>query len=73
MPPDIDLTTIETPYHDLLPSLSAEEYDMLLADIGANGQMVPIVVDGTTNTLIDGHHRLRVCQQLGIVPKVEVV
>jgi site-specific DNA-methyltransferase (adenine-specific) len=73
MPPDIDLTTIETPYHDLLPSLSAEEYDMLLADIGANGQMVPIVVDGPTNTLIDGHHRLRVCQELGIVPKVEVV
>jgi site-specific DNA-methyltransferase (adenine-specific) len=73
MPPDIDLTTIETPYHDLLPALSTEEYDMLLADIGANGQMVPIVVDGPTNTLIDGHHRLRVCQQLGIVPKVEVV
>ncbi len=66
MPQDHNYTT---PFVDLLPPLSTEEYEALKQDIEANGQQAPIIVtlDGC---VIDGHHRLRVCHELGLVPLV---
>lgn len=61
-----------TPFIDLLPPLATFEYAALVHDIAENGQQVPIVVtdDGT---VIDGHHRLKACQELGLVPVVRTV
>ena len=61
-----------TPFIDLLPPLRSDEFDALKQDIEANGQQVPIMVtpDGI---VIDGHHRLRVCRELGLVPLVREI
>ncbi len=69
MPDGHDYTT---PYIDLLPPLRSDEFDALKQDIEVNGQQVPIMVtpDGI---VIDGHHRLRVCRELGLVPLVREV
>lgn len=69
MPDGHDYTT---PFIDLLPPLATDEYAALVHDIAENGQQVPIVVtdDGT---VIDGHHRLKACQELGLVPVVRTV
>lgn len=61
-----------TPFIDILPPLRSDEFTALRQDIEVNGQQVPIIVtpDGC---VIDGHHRLRVCRELGLVPLVRVV
>jgi N6-adenosine-specific RNA methylase IME4/ParB-like chromosome segregation protein Spo0J len=48
-----------------MPALSASEYDELKSDIKARGVMVPIEYDDEGN-VIDGHHRLQICEELGI-------
>ncbi len=57
--------------YQVLPDLTADEYAELKADIQARGVMVPIEFDEQGNTL-DGHHRLKICEELGITdyPKV---
>jgi hypothetical protein len=57
--------------YQLLPPLSAEEYEALKADIAEHGLQYPIIVDEDGNVL-DGHHRARICQELGISPPTEV-
>lgn len=52
------------PYQHL-PPLSNEEYAALKEDIREHGVLVPVEVDEHGNTL-DGHHRRRVCAELGI-------
>lgn len=54
----------------LMPPLRLEEYEALKADIAKRGVLVPIVVDVDTGQVIDGFHRLRACQELGIKPPV---
>jgi ParB-like chromosome segregation protein Spo0J len=49
--------------HQVMPSLTEEEFQALKADIAENGVMVPIVKDGEGN-LIDGHHRERAVREL---------
>jgi len=60
--PDVSLD--ETPYQ-VLPELDAEEYRALKEDIRKNGIIVPITVDGD-GQIIDGHHRYKAAQELGI-------
>ena len=57
--------------YQVMPDLTADEYAELKADIKARGGMVPIEFDEQGNTL-DGHHRLKICEELGITdyPKV---
>jgi ParB-like chromosome segregation protein Spo0J len=54
-----------------MPNLSTEEYAELKSDISSRGVMVPIEFDEQGNVL-DGHHRLQICEELGIkdFPKV---
>ncbi len=54
-----------------MPDLSPEEYDELKRDIAARGVMVPVELDEHQN-ILDGHHRVRICQELGIkdYPKI---
>jgi hypothetical protein len=42
------------------------EYSALKADIAKRGVLVPIEIDAEDKTVVDGHHRLRACEELGI-------
>ena len=57
--------------YQVMPPLTAEEYNELKNDIAERGVMVPIEYDERGNVL-DGHHRLQICAELGIkdFPKV---
>ena len=58
--------------YQLLPSLTETEYETLKADIEQRGVMVPVEYDEKGNVL-DGHHRLRACAELGIKDYPSVV
>lgn len=49
----------------VMPPLGAEDFAALKADIAARGVLVPVEYDEAGNVL-DGHHRVRACQDLGI-------
>ncbi len=51
--------------YQLLPSLSPEEYADLKADIAERGVQVPVEFDESGN-ILDGHHRMQICAELGI-------
>jgi ParB-like nuclease domain len=51
--------------YQFMPPLSPEEYADLETSIRKHGVMVPILRD-TNEVVIDGHHRLRIAQSLGI-------
>ena len=57
--------------YQVMPDLTPEEYADLKEDIAKRGVMVAIEFDDLGNVL-DGHHRLRACAELGIAdyPKV---
>ena len=57
--------------YQVMPELTEDEYAELKGDISQRGVMVPIEYDELGNVL-DGHHRLRICDELGIkeFPKV---
>jgi ParB-like chromosome segregation protein Spo0J len=58
-------------YEKLLPKMSEEEFAELKISIQEEGQHYPIVVNEDLEVL-DGHHRFRVCTELGIEPDFEV-
>lgn len=57
--------------YGILPSLLPEEYEALKASISERGVDVPIVVD-QNGDIIDGFHRRRACDELGIFCPREV-
>ena len=50
---------------DILPELPISEYETLKASIAARGVDVPILVD-QNKEIVDGKHRRRACDELGI-------
>lgn len=54
-----------TGLYQLMPSLTAEEYNELRDDIAANGVTVPIITT-EGGEIIDGHHRARIARALGV-------
>ncbi len=54
-----------SPYQ-LLPPLSPDDYAALEADIIARGVLVPVEYDEAGN-ILDGHHRVQICESLGLV------
>lgn len=62
---------VERQDYQVMPPLTADEYAELKEDIRRRGVMVPIEFDEAGNVL-DGHHRLQICAELGITdfPKV---
>jgi N6-adenosine-specific RNA methylase IME4/ParB-like chromosome segregation protein Spo0J len=55
---------IDAPYQ-VMPPLSADEYEALKADIAARGVQVPVEYD-ELGAILDGHHRVQICQELEI-------
>lgn len=57
--------------YQVMPALGDEEYRELKEDIARRGVMVPVEFDEHGHVL-DGHHRLQICAELGIkdYPKV---
>ena len=47
---------------ELLPTLSAEEFSALEADILANGRYASIIVNQNL-VIVDGHNRYCICQK----------
>lgn len=56
--------TDSTPWQ-LFPNLADDEYEALKADIAERGVLVPVEYDEHGN-ILDGHHRVRACRELGI-------
>ena len=50
----------------VMPDLSEAEYQALKDDIAKRGVMVPVEVDADTGVVLDGYHRKRACQELGL-------
>ena len=58
------MTDDTTPWQ-LFPNLADDEYEALKADIAERGVLVPVEYDEHGN-ILDGHHRVRACGELGI-------
>lgn len=52
--------------YQLLPPLSPEEYQALERSIIEHGVLVPVEYD-ESGEIIDGHHRVAICESLGLV------
>jgi ParB-like chromosome segregation protein Spo0J len=63
-PPDPQVK-INPEYASLVPELSPEEYESLKQSIKENGLYVPLIVN-QDGIVLDGHHRFKACQELGI-------
>ena len=58
-------------YEKLMPKMSEEEFTELKASIESEGQHYPIIANEDLEVL-DGHHRFRACNELGIEPDFEI-
>ena len=61
----------EYPYQ-VMPDMPAEQFEALKADIAARGVLTPIELD-ETGAILDGHHRKRACDELGITDYPTVI
>ncbi len=66
-----NIININPGYSKLINPLSKLEYDVLKNSINNKGLHLPIIVN-QDNVILDGHNRLKICQELGIEPKFEV-
>jgi len=55
---------IDREFQELIPPLTNEEYAGLEASVLAEGVLMPLVE--WNGTVVDGHHRLRICREHGI-------
>lgn len=51
---------------NLLPDLTAEEYQRLKESIKEHGVLVPVSICAHTGRILDGNHRVRACNEIGI-------
>jgi ParB-like chromosome segregation protein Spo0J len=56
----------------VVPPLSDEEFAALKTDIELRGVLVPVEYD-EAGSVLDGHHRIRACQELGITTWDKIV
>lgn len=57
------------PAAKIVPEMTPKEFGDLIEDIRENGQQLPIILH--EGMILDGRHRFRACEQLGIEPKLE--
>jgi ParB-like chromosome segregation protein Spo0J len=65
------ITKINPEYSKLVNPLSNAEYEALKSSISNKGLHLPIIIN-QDNVILDGHNRLKICQELGIEPKFKV-
>ncbi len=58
--------------YQLMPDLSVDEFESLKADIAARGVMVPVELD-EAGAVLDGHHRVRACAELGLTDYPRII
>jgi len=63
---------INPEYEVLLPPLTPDEFELLKESIRNYGQELPILA-GKDGTIYDGHNRYKICMELGIEPRYEIV
>lgn len=61
------------PIADLFPMLQDDEMTALVEDIKQNGQLEWIIVDKTSNMIVDGRNRWRACEIACMGPKVDYI
>ncbi len=54
----------------VMPGLRPEEYEKLKESIAERGVLVPVEKDADTGEILDGFHRMRACEELGIEPPI---
>jgi len=59
------------PLAAIFPMMTDAELAELAADIKANGQQIPIVLEAAGEKLIDGRNRLAACRLAGVAPRFE--
>jgi len=62
---------INSVYEKLVPVLSAEKYKSLKESIQTHGLWMPIIIN-QKNIVLDGHHRYKICSELGISVKTVI-
>ena len=62
---------IHPEYSKLVNPLSTADYNVLKSSISNKGLHLPIIIN-QDNVILDGHNRLKICQELGIEPILEV-
>ena len=62
---------IDPEFEALLPKLAHNEYEGLKEDIKNRGCRDPVVIWKGQYIVLDGHHRYRICTELGIPFKIE--
>jgi ParB-like chromosome segregation protein Spo0J len=62
---DPDAPAGESGKYQVMPPLAPDDFEALVADIDVNGVLVPVDYDEHGN-ILDGHHRVEACRQLGI-------
>lgn len=55
---------MSAPYQVMEP-MTPDEFEALKADIALHGVLVPVEIDELGN-ILDGHHRVRACEELGL-------
>jgi|GEM_PF-630847 len=58
--------------YQVMPDLSPDDYNELKSDIANRGVQIAVEYDEEGN-ILDGHHRVRACQELGITEWARVV
>jgi hypothetical protein len=53
-------------YVTLIPPVTSADYERLKASIKEQGDLLMPIVLNQDNVVLDGHHRLRACKELGI-------
>jgi DNA modification methylase/ParB-like chromosome segregation protein Spo0J len=69
--PPTNIIKINPEYSKLVNPLSDIEYEALKSSISNKGLHLPIIVN-QDNVILDGHNRLKICQELGIKPIFEI-
>lgn len=61
----VDKLKTNSKYKEMVPPLSKEDYANLKDSIEADGVEIPLILNHN-NLVLDGHHRLQICHDLGI-------
>ena len=69
--PPTNIIKINPEYSKLVNPLSDIEYEALKSSISNKGLHLPIIVN-QDNVILDGHNRLKICEELGIEPEFEI-